>query len=57
MHLFTGLQFMGLVVLWVVKSSSMALAFPFFVFGMVIGALQINFQVIFQQKGTRGGEL
>ena len=35
MHLFTILQTLGLVVLWIVKSSVLALAFPFFVLGMV----------------------
>ena len=35
MHLFTILQTLGLVILWIVKSSALALAFPFFVLGMV----------------------
>ena len=35
MHLFTGLQLMCLAVLWIVKSSTLALAFPFFVVGLV----------------------
>ena len=35
MHLFTILQTIGLVVLWVVKSTSVALAFPFFVVAMI----------------------
>ena len=48
MHLFTGLQFMGLVVLWVVKSSSMALAFPFFVVGMV--PYRLTFKLFFNRR-------
>jgi hypothetical protein len=35
MHLFTFLEFMGLVLLWVVKSTPASLAFPFFVVAMV----------------------
>jgi len=35
MHMFTILQLIGLVILWVVKSSSAALAFPFFVMAMI----------------------
>ena len=35
MHLFTILQLLGLVILWVVKSSAAALAFPFFVMAMI----------------------
>ena len=35
MHLFTGLQLVCLAVLWIVKSSTLALAFPFFVVGLV----------------------
>jgi len=35
MHLFTFLQLLGLVILWVVKSSAAALAFPFFVMAMI----------------------
>ena len=35
MHLFTGLQLICLAVLWIVKSSTLALAFPFFVVGLV----------------------
>ena len=48
MHLFTGLQFLGLVVLWVVKSSSLALAFPFFVVGMV--PYRLTFKLMFNQR-------
>lgn len=35
MHLFTILQVLGLAVLWVVKSTQLALAFPFFVVAMI----------------------
>merc|ERR1719397_24813 len=35
MHLFTFLQLLGLIILWVVKSSAAALAFPFFVMAMI----------------------
>ncbi len=35
MHLYTFLQLAGLVLLWVVKSSVLALAFPFFVVAMI----------------------
>ena len=35
MHLFTVLQLLGLIILWVVKSSAAALAFPFFVMAMI----------------------
>ncbi len=35
MHLYTTLQLIGLAVLWAVKSSVIALAFPFFVVAMI----------------------
>ena len=35
MLLFTGLQALGLIVLWIVKSTAAALAFPFFVVAMI----------------------
>eukprot|EP00094_Tigriopus_californicus_P004373 TCALIF_04214-PA protein Name:"Similar to SLC4A2 Anion exchange protein 2 (Cavia porcellus)" AED:0.09 eAED:0.09 QI:384/0.70/0.66/0.88/0.88/0.83/18/317/1415 len=35
MHLYTVLQVLGLAVLWVVKSTQLALAFPFFVVAMI----------------------
>jgi hypothetical protein len=35
MHLFTCVQMCGLGILWAVKSSTIALAFPFFVVAMV----------------------
>jgi len=35
MLLFTGLQAVGLIVLWIVKSTKAALAFPFFVVAMI----------------------
>jgi solute carrier family 4 anion exchanger 2 len=35
MHLYTGVQIFGLAVLWAVKSSPIALFFPFFVVAMV----------------------
>ena len=35
MHLFTCVQMCGLGILWAVKSSAIALAFPFFVVAMV----------------------
>ena len=47
MHLYTGLQFLGLVVLWIVKSSTLALAFPFFVVGMV--PYRLTFKLFFNQ--------
>lgn len=48
MHLFTILQFLGLVVLWVVKSSALALAFPFFVVGMV--PYRLTFKLFFTPR-------
>ena len=48
MHLFTGLQSLGLVILWVVKSSSLALAFPFFVVGMV--PYRLTFKLFFNPR-------
>ena len=48
MHLFTGLQFLCLAVLWIVKSSSLALAFPFFVVGMV--PFRLTFKYIFNPR-------
>ena len=35
MLMYTGLQGLGLVILWVVKSTAAALAFPFFVVAMI----------------------
>ena len=43
MHLFTILQTLGLVILWIVKSSALALAFPFFVLGMVPYRMALKF--------------
>jgi solute carrier family 4 anion exchanger 2 len=43
MHLFTGVQCIGLSVLWIVKSSTLALAFPFFVVGMVPLRMALKF--------------
>jgi solute carrier family 4 (anion exchanger) protein 1 len=48
MHLFTGVQCIGLAVLWIVKSSVVALAFPFFVVGMV--PLRIGLKYIFSPR-------
>lgn len=48
MHLYTGLQFTGLAILWAVKSSPAALAFPFFVLGMVPYRMVLRF--IFNNK-------
>ena len=35
MNLYTFLQLLGLVLLWIVKSTKAALAFPFFVVAMI----------------------
>ena len=35
MHIFTGIQLLCLAVLWVVKSTAAALAFPFFLIMLV----------------------
>ena len=35
MLMYTGFQGLGLIVLWVVKSTAAALAFPFFVVAMI----------------------
>jgi hypothetical protein len=43
MHLFTASQALGLSILWIVKSTSAALAFPFFVVGMVPLRLVLRF--------------
>eukprot|EP00095_Tigriopus_kingsejongensis_P009937 maker-scaffold1000_size72005-snap-gene-0.9 protein:Tk09937 transcript:maker-scaffold1000_size72005-snap-gene-0.9-mRNA-1 annotation:"anion exchange" len=43
MHLFTILQVLGLVVLWVVKSTQLALFFPFFVVAMIPYRLSLKF--------------
>ena len=43
MHLFTVLQTFGLIVLWIVKSSALALAFPFFVLGMIPYRVALKF--------------
>ena len=43
MHLFTGLQALGLAILWVVKSSFLALAFPFFVLAMIPYRMVLKF--------------
>ena len=43
MHLFTGLQLVCLAVLWIVKSSTLALAFPFFVVGLVPFRLTLKY--------------
>ena len=48
MHLYTGLQILGLVILWVVKSSTLALAFPFFVVGMV--PYRLTFKLFFNPR-------
>ena len=45
MHLFTTLQFAGFALLWVIKSSPIALAFPFFVVSMV--PFRMMFKYIF----------
>ena len=43
LHLFTVLQGLGLVILWIVKSTSAALAFPFFVVAMIPYRLLLKF--------------
>ena len=48
MHLYTFVQVLGLVVLWIVKSSPIALSFPFFVVAMV--PLRMSLKYLFSQK-------
>ena len=48
MHLFTALQLACLAVLWIVKSSTLALAFPFFVVGMV--PFRLTFKYFFNPR-------
>ena len=48
MHLFTIIQFSGLGLLWGVKESPAALAFPFFVVSMI--ALRWSLKFIFTEK-------
>ena len=43
MHMFTLLQTGGLVILWIVKSTKVALAFPFFVVAMIPYRLSLKF--------------
>jgi len=43
LHLFTVLQGLGLVILWIVKSTAAALAFPFFVVAMIPYRLLLKF--------------
>ena len=43
MHLFTIAQILGLGILWVVKSSPAALAFPFFVIAMIPYRMSLKF--------------
>ena len=43
MHLFTFVQMCGLGILWAVKSSAIALAFPFFVVAMVPLRLSLEY--------------
>ncbi|KAL1130541.1 hypothetical protein AAG570_011787 [Ranatra chinensis] len=43
MHLYTGIQLLCLVILWVVKSSEISLAFPFFLILMVPLRAQLRF--------------
>jgi hypothetical protein len=48
MHLFTILQLIGLAILWAVKSTALALAFPFFVIAMIPYRYLLKF--IFTQR-------
>ena len=43
MHLYTFVQVLGLGILWVVKSSAIALFFPFFVVAMVPLRMSMKF--------------
>ncbi|KAJ8925247.1 hypothetical protein NQ315_001434 [Exocentrus adspersus] len=51
MHLFTFIQLICLVILWVVKSTKASLAFPFFLILMVPLRAQLN--RFFSQKELR----
>eukprot|EP00096_Caligus_rogercresseyi_P010281 TRINITY_DN3693_c0_g1_i3.p1 TRINITY_DN3693_c0_g1~~TRINITY_DN3693_c0_g1_i3.p1 ORF type:complete len:772 (-),score=126.01 TRINITY_DN3693_c0_g1_i3:63-2378(-) len=48
MHLYTFCQATGLIILWVVKSTNAALAFPFFVIGMIPFRYTLKF--LFNEK-------
>ncbi|XP_040568533.1 band 3 anion transport protein isoform X2 [Lepeophtheirus salmonis] len=48
MHLYTFCQASGLIILWVVKSTQAALAFPFFVIGMI--PFRFGLKFIFTEK-------
>lgn len=48
MHLYTVLQAIGFITLWIVKSTSAALAFPFFVVGMI--PFRLSFRLIFSKQ-------
>lgn len=48
MHLYTIIQFFGLGVLWAVKESPAALAFPFFVVSMI--GLRWSLKFLFTEK-------
>ena len=48
MHLYTFVQVIGLGVLWAVKSSAIALFFPFFVVAMV--PLRMSLKFVFKPK-------
>ena len=48
MHLYTIIQFAGLGILWAVKESPAALAFPFFVISML--GLRWSLKFLFSEK-------
>ena len=48
MHLFTLVQSIGLGILWAVKSSTIALFFPFFVVAMI--PLRLSMKFLFTPK-------
>jgi hypothetical protein len=48
MHLYTLIQFSGLGILWAVKESPAALAFPFFVVSMI--GIRKSLKFLFTEK-------
>jgi len=48
MILFTAFQALGLIILWIVKSTPAAIAFPFFVIGMI--PLRFSLKYVFTEK-------
>lgn len=48
MHLYTCIQIVGLGILWAVKSTAIALFFPFFVVAMV--PLRMSFKFFYDER-------